>query len=193
MKLEEAIVKRRAHYPIQFSGETVEDSVIERMLELANWAPTHRHTEPWRFQVFSGKSMDRFIDEINEIYIKHTASENFKPSFASKMTERKTSVSHIILISMQPDPEANLPEFEELSAVAMAVQNMWLFLSSLEGYGGYWSTPEILLGEDFHEKMSLDENERCLGMFYVGKLKDPLEEVKGHRSAWKEKVKWHKI
>ncbi|MGB0850345.1 MAG: nitroreductase family protein, partial [Bacteroidia bacterium] len=44
MNVEEAIKSRRAVYPKQFSGEKVPEEVIEKMLELANWAPTHKNT-----------------------------------------------------------------------------------------------------------------------------------------------------
>jgi len=47
MKLEETISTRRSLFPKQMNGQTVPTDVIEKMLELANWAPTHRNTEPW--------------------------------------------------------------------------------------------------------------------------------------------------
>ncbi|MFY0643866.1 MAG: nitroreductase [Bacteroidia bacterium] len=193
MNLEEAIINRRANYPVQFSGEQVDDQLVERMLELANWAPTHKHTEPWRFQVFSKDSLYRFIDVVIDVYTRITPAKDFDSSFSIKMNERKKTVSHIVLIAMEPKPDVSLPEFEEISAVAMAVQNMWLYLSAQKGHGGYWSTPEVLLSQTFHESLNLGEEERCLGMFYVGKLMEPNPKGSGHRTAWKEKVKWHKI
>ena len=58
MSIVETIQNRRSIFPKQMSGEQVPQEVIDKMLELANWAPTHRHTEPWRFKVYSGDAMN---------------------------------------------------------------------------------------------------------------------------------------
>jgi hypothetical protein len=45
------IAKRRSIFPRDFSGEEVPREVIQQLLEAANWAPTHKKTQPWRFVV----------------------------------------------------------------------------------------------------------------------------------------------
>lgn len=37
-------------------------SMIEAMLEAANWAPTHGRTEPWRFVVLGRQAQEEMID-----------------------------------------------------------------------------------------------------------------------------------
>lgn len=37
-------------------------SIIEAMLEAANWAPTHGRTEPWRFVVLGRQAQEDMID-----------------------------------------------------------------------------------------------------------------------------------
>ena len=47
---------RRSMFVAQFKeNDPVDDAIIEEMLENANWAPTHKLTEPWSFTVFSGE------------------------------------------------------------------------------------------------------------------------------------------
>ena len=46
------IKNRRSVFPNLYTGEPVPKEVIDQMLENANWAPTHKFTEPWRFTVF---------------------------------------------------------------------------------------------------------------------------------------------
>lgn len=36
-------------------------SVLEQMLEAANWAPTHGRTEPWRFVVLGADALQDMI------------------------------------------------------------------------------------------------------------------------------------
>ena len=172
-------------------GEEVDNQQVERMLELANWAPTHRRTEPWRFTVYEGAAMDRLIDEICDNYVRQTPSGKFQPGFTDKMMERKSLISHLIVIGMKRNEI--LPEFEEIASVAMAVQNFWLYLSSLDGVGGYWSTPEYIHTPWFDQLVDLEEGARCMGLFYLGKLKSVNSKVEGHRKDWRSKVRWHKI
>ena len=42
-------------------------SVLEAMIEAANWAPTHGITEPWRFVICQGEA----IDKINDVKVAH--------------------------------------------------------------------------------------------------------------------------
>ena len=51
--ISEIIQHRRSIYPAIYTGEVVPQEVIQKMVENANWAPTHRLTEPWRFTVIT--------------------------------------------------------------------------------------------------------------------------------------------
>ena len=87
----------------------------------------------------------------------------------------------IVLIQMKTS--GLLPEWEELAATAMAVQNMWLMCTAL-GIGSYWSSPSTITQMD--EFMPMDENEKCIGIFYMGKLKNSLPE--GNRKPIADKI-----
>jgi nitroreductase len=186
MNIEDAIKNRRSNYPKQYSGEKVPLEIVEKMMELANWAPTHLKTEPWRFKVFSNQSKKDLLELCKECYIKETDAESFKAVKIERFEERKNQVSHIIAICMKRHQE--LPEFEEVSSVAMAVQNMWLYLTSTKKYGGYWSSPKFSRGDHFRQFLKLDSDEFCLGIFYVGALNNRSDIRTGHRQNWREKV-----
>lgn len=70
----------------------------------------------------------------------------------------------------------------------MAVQNMWLYLASTEKYGGYWSTPSYAMGNHLKKYLNLEENERCLGLFYIGTIAQNQTLPKGQRGDWRNKV-----
>lgn len=187
MTIEEVIKIRRAVFPKQFSGERVPQEIVEKMLECANWAPTHKRTEPWRFVVFSENAKDNLLDYFKDSYVRTTPSEKFNSVKIEKIEQRKQQTSHIIAIVSAYNPDL-LPEFEETSATAMAVQNMWLYLASTKQYGGYWSSPGYCLDQNFHSFLNLNENEKCLGVFYVGTIAPEKEIPQGQRGDWKEKV-----
>lgn len=191
MTISEAIKNRRSYYSNQFSGEEIDHEIIHQLLELANWAPTHKHTEPWRFKVYHGASMHRLIDEICDDYIRQSPADQFNPGFVEKMNQRKTQLSHILVIIMERH-EHYLPEFEEIASTAMAVQNIWLGLQEYEGIGGYWSTPKTVLQSTFRDVLELTQNQICLGLFMLGTLKEDRIKAEGKRGDWKEKVIWVK-
>src|ERR1051326_6502439 len=47
-------------------GSAIERGVIERVLEAANWAPSHGQTEPWRFIVFEGEARRALAEAVVE-------------------------------------------------------------------------------------------------------------------------------
>ena len=189
MELQEVIASRRAIFPKQMNGTRVSQDVIDKMLELSNWAPTHRNTEPWRFKVYSDKSMNALLDQCKDCYVKSTPAERFKSVKLEKIEERKQQVSHIIAICMKRNKI--LPEWEEIAATAMAVQNMWLVLGETNTYGGYWSSPAYAMGEDFRKFLKLEDDEHCLGLFYAGTIDKDAVRGEGKRGDWREKVGEH--
>lgn len=185
--ISDLIRRRRSIFPKSYLQDApIDRAVIEQLLENARWAPTHRLTEPWRFQVFhSEESREVLGDYMSDYYTKTTAPELFSEEKKQKAGENPRRSGAILAIIMRRDPEARIPEFEEIAAVAMAVQNMWLSCTAL-GLGCYWSTPGAALkGDDFLE---LQPGEKCLGFFYMGHHEMP--EVDGKRTGMSDKVVW---
>ena len=86
---------------------------------------------------------------------------------------------------MHRDEKERVPEWEEIAATAMAVQNMWLMTTEL-GLGGYWSSPSLI--EQMPKFLPMKEEEKCLGFFYVGNFEG--ETPKGDRQPIENKVTW---
>lgn len=181
------IRRRRSVYPKSYLTDApVAREHIEAMLESARWAPTHRRTEPWRFQVFHSPESRRQLGAyLADFFEKNTAPEAFTEEKKQKAGENPLRAGAVIAIIMQRDPDMRVPEFEEIAAVAMAVQNMWLHCSAL-GLGCYWSTPRAILEADAF--LGLGPGQRCLGLFYIGQHNMP--EVAGVREDLADKVTW---
>mgnify|MGYP000017216921 CR=1 FL=1 len=165
--ISDVIRNRRAIFPVQYSDEPIEQDVVDQIVELANWAPTHRRTEPWRFVIISGDARERLGDFLANTYKRETSVESFNPMKQKKINKKCLQSQYIVLICMQRDPQERVPEWEEIAAVSMAVQNMWLACSSL-GIGSYWSSPSLINFMDEFVPMNMDE--RCLGLFYMGNV-----------------------
>lgn len=184
-QLNTLIRTRRALFPAAYAERPIEKDILEEILENANWAPTHKRTEPWRFKIFSGPALQRLADYLGDAYRTQTPAEFFSEIKYKKTIEKPLQSACVIAICMQRDPHNSLPEWEEMAAVACAVQNMWLSCTAY-GIGAYWSTPgSILNGDAFLE---LEAGVRCLGLFYMGYVDGPIPE--GKRGAIEDKVEW---
>lgn len=184
MDVYELMKCRRSVFPIQFNDKTIDKPTLKKVLAVANWAPTHRKTEPWRFKVVEGESKMSLAEFVIAEMTNITPDLS---SFKIKKTRQKFEASSaVVVICMQRDAKQSVPEWEEIAATAMAVQNMWLACSS-EGIGAYWSSPKVM--EEFHRFFDFQEGERCLGLFYMGYYDGDLQEGIRHTSI-EEKTQW---
>ena len=180
------IAERRSVYPKHFSGEQIPDADVEKIMENANWAPTHKYTEPWRFVVFKGDAIVELVNAMEDYYLTDAGGE-ISDRKINKFKYLPEKCSHIIAIVMQRDEELRVAEFEEISAVAMAVQNIYL-TSHAMGHVGYWSTGNGTQSETMHEFLDLKSGQTLLGYFFLGK--PARNQPDGFRRDWKEKVTW---
>lgn len=170
-QLNELIKQRRAVYPQFYNDKPIARKIIEQILENARWAPTHKLTQPWRFKVLTGKALERLSEYLGEYYRKNTPPEEFSQKKLNKVIQKPLKSACVIAIGMMPDPQKRVPEWEELAAVACAVENMWLSCTAY-GIGCYWSSPKSIL--EASEFLGLAEGEKCLGLLYMGYYDTPL-------------------
>ena len=182
--ISETIKNRRAVFPAQYNNQPISKEEISTILEAANWAPTHKRTEPWRFKVFHGESQVELGKFLSETY-KNTA-EKFSELTYNKYRENPSKAACVIAICFQREPKESLPEWEEIAATAMAVQNMWLTAHSM-GIGAYWGSPGVSKYMDRYVQM--EKGERCLGFFYLGKYDGELPEG-SRKNSIEEKTIW---
>ena len=177
------IKRRRAVFPDRYIDKPIVESDIVKILEAANWAPTHKKTEPWRFKVLLGESKKRLGEFLSQKY--QETDPRPKQMKIKKFLENPKRAGAMIAICMQRDPKESIPEWEEIAATAMAVQNMWLSCTEM-GIGCYWSSPGLIkyMGEFFE----LDVGERCLGFFYMGYYEGEISEQT--REPIENKVVW---
>jgi nitroreductase len=179
---------RRSVFPKEYTGERVSDEIVNQMLENANWAPTHKFTEPWRFVVFTGEGLKKLAAFQGECYTRVTrAAGSFKEERHLGLITKPMQSSHIISIGMKRDEKKSVPEQEELGAVFCAVENMYLTATAY-GVGCYLSTGGITYFEEAKEFFGLGKEDRLLGFLNVGMPKGPLPE--GRRKPAGEKVRW---
>ena len=160
-----------------YSDKPVSRATIEQLLNNANWAPTHGLTEPWRFTIYQGSALQDLASYLREAYTTHTSEEQFKEVKRDKMASYAENTQVAIVLGMERHA-GKIPAEEEVMAVACAVQNLHLSAAA-EGLGGFWSTAPVY---DIPEVRSFfgfaGEDDRCLGIFYIGYPKNEWPERK---------------
>ncbi len=161
--LKHIIEERRSTFPKDYTGEAVPEAIINDILSAAVLAPNHKRTRPWRFRVFKGDEKLALGKELQRIYKDITPEFQFLQKkyddFIFK-TERSGAIISIVV------EYSNLvPKWEEIAAVSMAVQNMYLTCAA-NTIGCYWGSPGLI--KHMGDFLKLDENQECLGFFYMG-------------------------
>jgi nitroreductase len=186
--INQLIKNRRSVFPKDYSGEKVDDAIVQQMLENANWAPTHKLTEPWRFVVFTGEGLKKLAAFQSECYKKVTMTDGtFREDRFQNLLTKPMDSSHIIAVGMKRDEKKGVPEIEEIGAVFCAVENMYLTATAY-GIGCYLSTGGVTNFEEAKEFFGLGKEDKLLGFINIGMPKEVLLDVR--RKAIGEKVKW---
>lgn len=166
--ISEIIKTRRATPPGMLMKKEISKELIEELLENASWAPNHKKTEPWRFKIYTGESKQKLAESCGRILeAKRTEGYPVAEEKVAKFVGNLQKVPVAIAIIVQIDPAKRLPEWEEVAAVSMAVQNMWLTATE-KGLGAFWATPGFV--ELFDEILELQPGQKMLGFFYVGEV-----------------------
>lgn len=161
--LKHIIETRKSIFPKDYLDEDIPQEILDEVLNSANYAPNHKRTNPWRFKVFKGIEKTELGEKLAQLYKQNTSPELFLEKkyldIADKISKANVVLSIVVHFSKK------VPDWEEIAAVSMAVQNMYLTCTANE-VGCYWSSPEIIysLGDFLH----LQPNEKCLGLFYMG-------------------------
>lgn len=185
------IKNRRSVFPKDYTSEPVDDNIIWQMLENANWAPTHKFTEPWRFIIYTGEGLKKLAETQATVYKKVTeANGSFKEERYQNLLTKPMQSSHIILVYMKRDEKHSVPEIEELGAVFCAVQNMYLTAHAY-GVGCYLSTGGVTYFEETKAAFGLSKEDRLIGFLHVGNIK-PEARHQGRRNPADAKALWVK-
>lgn len=181
------IKKRRSIKAQAMNGNKIPNGHIAAILELANWAPTHGYTEPWRFVVYENPA--DFCNQHAELYKQNSMGDNFNPAVYNNLQHQGDKVSHIIVAVMKRGDLPKIPAFEEIAAASCAIQNMLLGATALN-IASFWSTGGMALRPFMKEFLGFGDDDNVMGILYFGYAD---EQPEGKRNTEiEEKITWVK-
>ncbi|MBV9963717.1 MAG: nitroreductase [Parafilimonas sp.] len=188
--IKDIIMNRRSCKPALMNGKKIDDLIVQQLLELADWAPTHAHTEPWRFIVFANDKVQQFCKDHAELYKANTTAEKFETSKYEKLLHNADNCSHIIVAYMKRGTNPKITVTEEICSTAAAIQNILLAASTLN-IAVLWSTGGLTYHPAMKFYFNLNNEDHILGLIYLGYSDNAPKEGK-RVTALKEKIGWKK-
>jgi 5,6-dimethylbenzimidazole synthase len=127
-----------------FSGGTVADEVLQRLLSAAHHAPSVGFMQPWRFIRIRNRSLREGVHALveQERVLTAQALGEREDEFMKLKVQGVLDAAELLVVALPPGREAHvfgrrtLPEMD-LASAACAIQNLWL-AARAEGLGMGW-------------------------------------------------------
>lgn len=191
MNLKDRIALRRNVKPKFFTGDLIPDSIVLELLASANWAPTHGFTEPWRFVVFSGESLQSFADFQSALYKSSSSSDSFKELKYNKLKSIPLLASHIIALVVKKSTNTTIPLLEEIVSSSCAVQNI-LLSAAEKNIAVHWTSGGMTYTPEMKSYLGFTEEDQVLGFLYLGMAPSEINKKGRRLSTIADKVDWRK-
>lgn len=172
------------------NGKKIDSLIIQYLLQLADWAPTHGRTEPWRFVVFSGDGLQNFSKEHADLYKINTPEEVFTNAKYQNIIQNGEKASHIIAVYMKRQLTQKIPLIEEIAATAAAIEHILLGAQE-QGIAALWSTGGMTYHDSMKELLGMEENDQMMGLIYLGYTDEAAPAAKrniplSEKTIWKD-------
>jgi len=167
---------RRTVKAASMNGKIIPDATISKLLALADCAPTHARTEPWRFNVYRGEALTSFCKDHAQMYWDNTAEEVRKQATFDSLSQVADNASHLVVVMMKRTPAAKIPWNEEFAATAAAVQNILLGAEALQ-LAAIWNTGGMALKQPMKDYLQLEADDCVMGFIYLGYTDQPKREM----------------
>jgi nitroreductase len=141
----------------------VDDKTIEQLCELAQWAPNHKRTWPWRFASFSGDARAR----LGQAFVADMAARDYGDEGKREKTLTKYLRTPAVLVVGTAAHDHPSFHDENRDAVAAGIQNILLGATAL-GLASYWSTPPLADSAQALALSGFEPDVRLVGVIYLG-------------------------
>lgn len=158
--VEQAIINRRSIK--KFKKDPVDIEEIIELLNVAKWAPNHKLTEPWRFQLYAGAGKEKFINA----FLSSQRLDGTLPDKAKKKAAYFRDIPlHLVVI--MPEDSRKKRWDEDYAAISALIQNFQL-VAWERGVGMIWRTNDWTHDMNFKEALGVKPNEKIVGTLMIG-------------------------
>lgn len=158
-----ALIRARRTSMMVDQAREVPLDVVEQLCSLAQWAPNHKRTWPWRFALFTGDGRRR----LGEAFVADMIDRDFGDEGKRAKTLGKylrTPATLVVGAAADPSPSRH---DENRDAVAAGVQNILLGATAL-GLATYWGTAPLIDSPRVLELCEFESDVRIINVMYLG-------------------------
>lgn len=162
MQVLTAIVHERRTSLVLDPDAPVADDLIDRLIELATWAPNHKRTWPWRFTVFTGSGRDRLGNTM--AFAAGAAGQPAHKVAKLRVKYRRSPVVIVVSSLADDDPTRHV---ENRDAVAAAVQNL-LLGATAAGLASHWASLDEDVQPAVRALCGVGDSDELVALVYLG-------------------------
>jgi nitroreductase len=160
-ELSELIRRRRTSMLVDKERAVPTELVLE-LCELAQWAPNHKRTWPWRFAIAQGPARVRLGNAIADAM----QARGDPPEKVAK-TRTKYLRTPVTLVVGSAPGDSPLRTAENRDAVAAGIQNLLLGATE-KGLASYWSTCPKGSNDVVSDLSGFEPGTQIVGLIYLG-------------------------
>lgn len=168
MDLNEVITTRRSIKA--FTDRPIGRDEIERVLEMAVFAPNHRMTEPWRFYVLGPEARAAYGAALGARKAKKVEDPAAAQDVIRKVEATHRDLPAMLAVSMTLDDNPEIRE-EDYAATFMAIQNLCL-AACARGLGTHLKSGAIMDDPAGRAAVGVGEGERIVATISLGEPAD---------------------
>jgi nitroreductase len=157
------LVRARRTHMLVDRRRDVPHELIDRLCELATWAPNHKKTWPWRFATFTGHGRARLGAAFADDMVGAEVGDEKKRA-TTRDKYLRTPATVVVGCAAHDHPTFH---DENRDAVAAAIQNL-LLGATAAGLASFWSTPPVIDGPAALELCGFASTDRIVGVIYLG-------------------------
>ena len=157
------LVRARRTSMIVDRDRAVPSDKVADLCDLAQWAPNHKRTWPWRFAECTGDGRLR----LGEAFVADMIATGFGDESKREKTRGKYArTPTVVVVGSAPPPTPNLTA-DDRDAVAGAIQTMLLGATAL-GLASFWSTAPVTVAATVNALCGFPVDTRIVGVIYLG-------------------------
>ena len=164
MQIFDAITDRRSIR--EFTDREISREEIERILDAATHAPSHRMTQPWRFYVLGPVARRAYGAALGARKARRVEDPDAAQAVLQKVAESHASLPAMLAVAVVVDDNPEIRE-EDYAAAYMAIQNLSLAAHAI-GLGTHIKTGAVMDDPHARDAVGAVEGERIVAMLEVG-------------------------
>jgi nitroreductase len=156
------LIRRRRTSMLVDKERPVPSEMVTDLCDLAQWAPNHKRTWPWRFAVAEGAARARLGDAIADAL----AANGDPPEKVAKARSKYLRTPTIVVVGSAPGDTPNRTE-ENRDSVAAGIEIM-LLAATAHGLASFWSSCPKGANDTVVELCGFEAGTHITGLIYLG-------------------------